>query len=384
MAATHDRTLRQTLAQIRRTVRSRELWAPGDRLLVACSGGLDSTTAAALLALLRPSLGHGLVLGHVDHGLRADGGAALAVLTELAAQRDLELRHVRLSLDAGADLQGRARTARYGALHELAKASGCVRIVTAHHADDQAETLLMRLSRGAGSQALAGIRYLRQDGVVRPLLPITRTDLAACALSLGLSWREDPSNQSRDYTRNRLRHEVLKELEAALPGAAAGMARSAENMAAQGEAASWWIELALADHVQTSGAEDGGRWLRVPRRQVPTRFAALAALLCWAAEKLELPRPGHAAIDQIASTLRAADGRGRKCQVHGMTVVLDDQWMRIEVGSIARPEGADYPGLDGAVGTQTPAYTRPVKRTSTKPARRPHQAASGSGTNEGG
>lgn len=345
MTATSERTLRRVLAQVRGVVRDRGLWRGDDRLLVACSGGLDSSVAAVLLDLLRPSLGHHLVLGHIDHGLRQDGAADLATVSALGAAREIPVVHARLALSPGANLQGRAREARYVALRELADSANCSHVVTAHHADDQAETVLMRLARGAGAEGLAGIRYLRADRVTRPLLGVTRVELLACACFLGVTWRDDPNNTNLTHSRNRVRLSVMGPLAAALPGAVAGLARSAENIAAWDDAARWWVDRALADQVESGQAPDHTRWLQVPRRAVPEQLAPLAALFSWAADRLEIPRLGHAAIAQIARTLRAPDGRGSTCKVRGMTVLIDRSLIRIEASYVARPEGADYPEL---------------------------------------
>jgi tRNA(Ile)-lysidine synthase len=188
----------------------------GRRVLAAVSGGLDSSV---LLHALHACAGrHRLVLsvGHVNHGLRgeASDGDEAAVLA-LAGQLGLPARSRRAdprplreggSSRSRPTLQEAARAARYGALREIARELGAEHIATAHSADDQAETLLLRLLRGSGPDGLAGIPERSADGViVRPLLGLGRHEIAAYAAARGLSWREDASNARADYARNRLR-----------------------------------------------------------------------------------------------------------------------------------------------------------------------------------
>lgn len=205
---------------------SRRLDLPGRRVLVAVSGGVDSTVLAHGLFRLRDALGLELVLGHVHHGLRgAEADADLAFVRRLAGERGLGFRAARVEparlregrpSRARPTLQEAARRLRYEALGKLAAEAGAERIATAHTLDDQAETVLMRLFRGSGPDGLAGIPARSPDGViVRPLLDVSRGAIERFARVEHLSWREDPSNGDPTFARARLRPR-LRELGAAL------------------------------------------------------------------------------------------------------------------------------------------------------------------------
>jgi tRNA(Ile)-lysidine synthase len=188
------------------------LLSPGDRVLVAVSGGADSAATAALLCA---AAAHGLplrvVLGHVDHGWRGEAEAALdrREVERLAALLGVEARF------AGPPLLVRrteddARRHRYGALARLAREAGAGKVATGHHARDQAETLLLRIARGSGPAGLAGIPASRPlDGdrllVVRPVLGVDPARLRAYALARALPFRDDPTNAALDRDRSLVR-----------------------------------------------------------------------------------------------------------------------------------------------------------------------------------
>ncbi|MCO4764523.1 MAG: tRNA lysidine(34) synthetase TilS [Myxococcales bacterium] len=264
----------------------------------------------ALLDALGPSLGHRLTVAHLDHGLQPDH-AAQAVIAARAHETGCNLVTRSLRLSPGPALQARARTARYAALAELAGTSGADAIATAHHADDQAETVLMRASRGAGVGALAGIRRRTTAGVVRPLLSLDRATLRAVAASLEVQWWEDPSNARPDYQRNRMRHEVLPALSAVAPGAARGLTRTADNAAGHTEAMAFWVASAVAKHAVHEGTQ-----LRIPMELVPRSLPALAPLVHWATDQLGVPALSQAAVRQVCNALRT----GQQCNVHGLAV----------------------------------------------------------------
>ena len=209
--AVHDAVPEAVSQAVRRAV---EGWAlDRGRTLVAVSGGVDSSVLLASLA----ELGLDLVVGHVNHGLRAEGSDAdEAHVKELAQARGLPARVRRvapLELRSGQPsrtrptLQEAARRARYDALSDMADEAGCRWIATAHTLDDQAETVMLRLLRGASPHSLGGIPDRSPDGrVVRPLLDISRHEIERFARGRGLKWREDPSNRDPHYARARLRN----------------------------------------------------------------------------------------------------------------------------------------------------------------------------------
>jgi tRNA(Ile)-lysidine synthase len=219
---------------------SPDLLPAGSAVLVACSGGADSTALATAAAVRAQDLSVRVVLGHVDHALRAGSADDAERVAKLGALLDVPVRAVRLgSLTEGIralGLEAAAREARYEALAKLARAAACDRIATAHTRRDQAETILLRLARGAGPGALAGIRRERvlASGLrlVRPLLDVPREATEALCNTLGLSFSRDPHNADPQRARARLRAvwpTLLEALGARLEQALAGSARSAAD-----------------------------------------------------------------------------------------------------------------------------------------------------------
>ncbi|MDQ6847936.1 MAG: tRNA lysidine(34) synthetase TilS [Candidatus Dormibacteraeota bacterium] len=198
---------------------ARGVLARDETVVVACSGGPDSTMLLDALARLAPPRGLALHVAHVDHRLRMDSGAEAEVVGAAAAERQLPF--AALSVDVpprGSSLQDRARDARHAALRELADHVGATAIALAHTADDQAETVLMRALSGATPRSLAAMAE-RNGRLARPLLRVWRTDVAAYCAALALPTVDDPSNDDRRFLRARVRHELLPALEQVFPAA---------------------------------------------------------------------------------------------------------------------------------------------------------------------
>lgn len=211
-------------------IRRHRLWEPGDRVLVAVSGGRDSVVLLDLLCETAGVHGARLELGTVDHGTRAGSAGDADFAAALGAARGLPVHRFALGLGAGAS-EATCREARYAALRSV----GAARVAVAHHRADQAETVLLRLLRGTGPAGLAAMRP-RAGDLVRPLLGLDPGDLAAWAASRGLGWREDPSNGDPRHLRNRVRAELLPLLEALRAGAVAALCRTAALCAEQADA----------------------------------------------------------------------------------------------------------------------------------------------------
>lgn len=229
--------------QVLRDVREAGLLAPGDRVVVAVSGGADST---ALLAVLRAlDTGHGLPLdlhvAHFDHGLRGDDGRRDAAHVEsLATRWGLPFHAARtdaLRAHEG-NLEERARDLRGAFLGRVARETSSTAIALGHTLDDQAETVLHRLARGGGVRALAGMAASREDGVVRPLLRRRRDECRGYLARAGLGFVEDPTNADRRFTRNRIRLDLLPVLSQTLGvDLSERIARMADDLRAEADLA---------------------------------------------------------------------------------------------------------------------------------------------------
>ncbi len=209
------------------TVRRRRLLAPDDVVLAAVSSGPDSTALVAALAALRDAGAIEKVIGlHVDHGLRPGGVEDAACAAAACERLDVPFESVRVRVAAG-NVQAQARRARYAALREAAARAGATRIATGHTRTDQAETVLLRLVRGAGARGLAGIPP-RRGPFVRPLIDRSRQEGIAWLAELGLPWRDDPTNATPRFARNRLRLSLWPQLVALAPAAERALARAAD------------------------------------------------------------------------------------------------------------------------------------------------------------
>jgi tRNA(Ile)-lysidine synthase len=205
-------------ARVARSIREQRLFASGDTIIVALSGGADSTALLDLLSRL-PGLSPRLVAAHLNHCLRGlESDRDEEFVRSLAEQHRIPLECRRVDVKEHSrrerlNLEDAGRRARIGFLSELRDSWQATAVALAHHADDQAETVLMRLLRGAGPGGLAGMPYRNGRKFIRPLLGITRAELAAYLAERGLAWREDASNQDTAFLRNRIRHELMPLLE---------------------------------------------------------------------------------------------------------------------------------------------------------------------------
>lgn len=230
---------------VERTIRAERLMRSGDHVLVALSGGRDSVALLAVLARLRERLGVEVSAHHVRHGLRASDGEDEALCVDVASKLGVSLTITRFAPGdvealSGEGQQDQARQARYGALCDAADACGASVIATAHHGDDNLETSLLRMARGAGLDGVGGIRARRVlYGVrfVRPLLGVDRASITAWVHDEGLSYCDDPSNAKSVYMRNALRLELMPRLESLWgSGRVEAMRRSVRNLGRDAEA----------------------------------------------------------------------------------------------------------------------------------------------------
>lgn len=241
----------------------------GSRLLVGYSGGVDSTLLLYLLASVSDEQGWQIECAHVHHGLspNADAWADACAAQCSALALPFSLLKVSIPANPSCGIECAARDARYAALHAHASEGAFDLLLTGHHADDQAETLLHNMVRGAGLLGLAGMPARRPGDALhvasaRPLLAVSRNVLETCARERGLSWIEDESNSDTRFARNYLRREVMPRLSARWPRTAETMAGLARRLA---EAQSLLDELASADATVLSRRVEWGTCFSLER-----------------------------------------------------------------------------------------------------------------------
>lgn len=215
-------------ARFLRFVRRRRLFSQGDRVLVALSGGVDSVVLLHLLHNCRYLLGIEVVAAHFDHAMRADSAADADWVKAFCEARQIKLVMERSHRPLHGETD--ARIERYRFLQDVRQRHSCNRVATAHHADDQAETILFRLLRGTGLRGLAGIP-LKRGPFVRPLLPFRKQALIDYATSHNLPHRDDPTNEELKYVRNRIRHLVIPALQIVRPDAVRAVLKMARHAA---------------------------------------------------------------------------------------------------------------------------------------------------------
>lgn len=332
-----------------RLLRTLAPWLASPKWWVAFSGGLDSSVL--LHALARLGERHALppiVAIHVHHGLQAVADDWPAHCRAVCERLEVPLQVVRVQVAAGASLEQAARDARYAAFADQLGEGEL--LLTAQHRDDQAETLLFRLLRGAGVRGLAAMpaeRVLAPGRLLRPLLDVARAELEAYARSHGLDWIEDPSNRSLDHSRNYLRQRVMPVLRQRWPQAAASMARTAARMA---EAQVLLDELAVQDLGAAQGASRFD-WLPLPSLALPplralTPVRQRNALRHWLAGLTLAPDEDHwagwvslrDARPDAAPRWRLAGGEIQRGA--GRIWWLPERWLELPVGPIDWPAPA--------------------------------------------
>jgi tRNA(Ile)-lysidine synthase len=299
-----------------------------DKLTVAVSGGPDSL---AMLLLARAAYPGGVRAATVDHGLRPESPAEASAVARLCAELGVPHRILAARVErSGEGLQAAARSARYSALGEWMATEGLQLLVTAHHADDQAETLLMRLNRGSGVAGLAGVRASgpvpRSGGTLRlcrPLLGWRRSELEAIVAEAGIEPAQDPSNGDEAFDRARLRRQMG---EAPWLDSAA-LARSAALLAEAEAALEWTAGPLFAARVDQAG---GGVSLRP--HGLPPELVRRLVLRC-----LRLAAPGALPRGEQLASLIARLQEGRSATLCGVKATGGESW-RFETAPPRRHE----------------------------------------------
>jgi len=201
--------------QILHTISEFDMFRAGDKVLIGVSGGPDSVALLHLLNEMTAELNIELGIGHLDHGLRPSATAEEALFVQgLADALNLACHREKATIDPTCgSLEERARKMRYAFFHRIAETHLYTKIALAHHADDNAETVLMHLLRGSGIRGISGIPPVGKNGIVRPLIGSSRADILAFLKESAHAYRVDATNTDLRFTRNRIRHQLLPMLE---------------------------------------------------------------------------------------------------------------------------------------------------------------------------
>lgn len=213
--------LRRVLDKIQKANQAHHLIDPNDKIVMAFSGGPDSTALLYALSKLRRRYNLEIFAGHLDHGLQTGSARMAARAKKISRQLDIPFHFKKVNVSALAKRSGRSieeegRIARYRFLSDMARRTGSSKIATAHTLDDQAETVLLRLIRGSGLKGLGAIPFKRPEGkfqVIRPLLLCSKKEIVAALKEAGISFVQDPTNRRENFTRNRVRRRLLPLLE---------------------------------------------------------------------------------------------------------------------------------------------------------------------------
>jgi tRNA(Ile)-lysidine synthase len=320
---------------------------PGDRILVALSGGADSVVMLDLLLKAAEALKVEVRAAHLDHGMRAESANDAHFVQDFCLQRKVSLNVDRrdipgLALARKQGMEEAARDERRAFLQDTARLFGCNLIALGHHRDDQAETFLHRLLRGSGLSGLAGMR-LRTDPFIRPLLPFSRTQILQYLADHRLPHVEDLSNADTTFTRNRLRHDLLPHLRKFNPRIDEHLARLSQRIALEEE---YW-DLQVSMQLDSLCEEhDDGLWL--PREELRNLHPALRARVLRAAlERLRGDLRGIGA-QHLGALEDLLAGPRPEAEVHlpGAWVARRYQklWMRTEAPRVAGSFAVAVPG----------------------------------------
>lgn len=325
--------LRAALTAVARDPAAREIarrfrsLAGEGRAVIACSGGADSSALALVIGAHNWT--DRSTYSHVLHDMRPRGAAEADrdFVRALAVSLGGRFEEREVAVPKGENAEGAARRLRYGALTDIARAHGCGVVVTAHHADDQLETILLALIRGAGPKGMAGMRPRRKlsDGVtlVRPMLGVSRADCERICAIAGVQWRVDATNSDVCRARAAVRHRVLPVLEELRPGAAARAAHSANLLHDA------WL---LVDARTTEVFRDSLDWPRADLRAQTTLVVGEGLRRAFAhatsgAHKDRLPRR---VVEQAVAHIRSNSGETKVFQwPRGVAVEVTRERVRL-------------------------------------------------------
>jgi tRNA(Ile)-lysidine synthase len=314
------------LERVTATAREHDMFEPGDRLLVAVSGGPDSVCLLHALGMLRRLFKLHLEVFHFDHRLRPDSAKDAAYVERLASKLKLpfHLRAAEGRPRRGESVEAWARDARWNAANEIRREQDFASVALGHTLDDQAETLLIALLRGGGLHFVAGMPAKDGHFRVRPLLDVRRAEVLAFDRALHLRPRRDPSNEDRKLLRNAIRLDVLPKIERAtrrdvrptLARTASLLRTDADELFRQG----------LAAFGAIAGPDEGGYRIKA------TELAELPKAIGSRVVEVAMWQSGvHPELETIRAVLDLADGRpGRKIDLPGgFTAIREREYIRL-------------------------------------------------------
>ena len=317
------------LTHLVQTVRQQQLFIPGQHLLVAVSGGPDSITLLSLLHRLARSWRLTLTAVHCNYGLRgAESDGDETFVKTFCRERHLSLvihRPKLVKWRQRSSIQAAARDARYDFMKQLAHEVGAHCIAVGHTANDQAETVLMWMLRGAGMAGLAGMPYAREDRIIRPLLAATREEVVAYLDHEELTYRRDSSNELPLYHRNRIRKELLPVIMRLAPAAVRVLQRQADLLREDEQ----YLEQVTGDMLRTLVSHDSRGTQRVDRQALIELPVALQRRLV--REVLRIyDEEGRASSVRVVESVRRVLLKGRS----GARLLLKQAMVSLDQGSV--------------------------------------------------
>jgi tRNA(Ile)-lysidine synthase len=324
------------------TLRRHAMLAGGETVVIGVSGGADSTALLHVLLRIAPEWRLGLHVVHVDHGLRPESARDAEFVRQLCTRLGVAVEVVPVAVEARGSPEAAARAARYAALEAWADRLGAARIALGHTADDQAETVLMRVMEGTGLRGLAAIPPVR-GRIIRPLIEVRRAAILDLLESAGQAWVEDASNRDVRFTRNRIRHEVVPRLAA---GTSVDLVDSLARVAARARAAARAVERAGAAELDRLAVPGEGA-LVLPRSSLVALPRTLAGeVLRLAAERLDGRADLRAWQHEGLRRILAAPPPRRPFRLGGVTFEVSGDLVRVGRGSPAplRPRPLPVPG----------------------------------------
>lgn len=343
----------------RRVIQKYQLIPPDSKVIVGVSGGADSLALLHILYTLRNSSGWQLHVATLDHGLRGEQGAADAdFVREFAESLGVTVTVGKADVKALAaqkkiGIEAAARTARYDFLAAVARENGAERIAVAHHAGDQAETVLMHLLRGSGLRGLGGMAWLSAVPghsdlkLIRPLLWISRAQIEMYCKEQGLIPREDATNQDTTMVRNAIRHDVLPDLQKLNPNIERGLGQLADIARVEND----YLEQQLHEFVARTAVRQFEGRISVNRTVFQNLHPALQRrFITWAVREIvpQMEDLGYIhVIEAVAIGVDGAQG-ARALLVDGLQLRVDYDELLLEHQNAARLE-IDVPSMTLAV-----------------------------------